>query len=161
VSVHVALVFLIDLEVPALLEGRVEGEHHVQGLDDGVVLTGMDGDVQNVAGHATVVRQGQVDLLTGSSQIVKQLLHLRRPDLHQRVDVRHVLRVAHRGRLLDLLHIRHRVDPLHDLLGVLLGTLDAVHVGRLAALGRLAVVPQLEVDFSRIRLIQSWFVLAR
>ena len=36
-------------------EGRVEGEHDVQGLDDGVVDSGVNRDVQDVAGYSAVI----------------------------------------------------------------------------------------------------------
>lgn len=149
-SIHVRLVLLVYLEMLIFLKSRVQREHHVQRLYQRVVQPRVHGDVQDVAGNPAVVRQRKVDLLTGGRHLCQQLLDLLGPDLHERVDVGHWLGVADGGRLLGLVDVPDRVDPLHDLLGVLLCAFDGVDLGILAPAILLVVVNELQVDFGLV-----------
>ena len=76
------------------LERRVQSEHHMQCLDHIVVAISVNWDVQNVACHLAVLVQTQVDLLTWQSYLGQDFFHFLWPNLHQTLDVWHLLRVG-------------------------------------------------------------------
>merc|ERR1719324_664912 len=78
-------------------------------------------------------------------------LHLRRPLLHQRLEVWHGRRVVHRLRLLVAVHLANAADPVVNGLCVLLCILDLVQLRGLAARG-LGNRAQVQVQHGRIRL---------
>jgi len=55
VAIHIRLILLIYLKVLVLLEGRVESEHYVEWLHHRIIDARVNGNVQNVTGHSTVV----------------------------------------------------------------------------------------------------------
>ena len=76
------------------LECRVQSEHHVQRLYHVVVPVPVNRNVQNVARHLAVLVQTQVDLLTWQSYLGQDFFHFLWPNLHQTLDVWHLLRVG-------------------------------------------------------------------
>ena len=64
-------------------ECRVEREEDVQSLDPGLV----HGDVDQGAADVDVGGQIAVELCRGYAGLLQDLLHLRRPLLHQKVNV--------------------------------------------------------------------------
>lgn len=159
VGLSVGLVLLVDIEVLILLEGRVQGEHHMQRLHLRVRKALVNWDVEDVAGHLAVVRKRQVDLFARGCHLGQGLFDSCRPFLHERVDIGHWLGVADRWWLFGLVDVSDRADPGQDLFGVLLCAFNSMHLAVLASSVLLVVVDQLQVDLCLIRLIERWLVL--
>lgn len=79
--------------------------------------------------------------------------------MHEAVDIRHRLGVAHRWRLFGLMDVSNRTDPGQDLFGVFLCALDGMNFAVLASSVLFVVVDELQVYLSLIRLIERWLVL--
>lgn len=111
-AVHVGFVLLVYLEVLVFFEGRVQSKHHVQWLHQSIGQTWMHWDIQDIAGYPAVICQGEVNILAWGSHVRKQFLHFSRPNLHERVDIRHGFWVANRWWLFGLVDVSHWIYPL-------------------------------------------------
>lgn len=114
----------------------------------------MDGNVDDIAGHLAILLQAHVQIFAWKLDLVEDVFHFGRPDLHQRVDVWHGAAVTNARRLLVLVNLSHGVDPCYDLLRILIGVFDGVDLVVLPTAVLLAVNIQSNGDCCLVGLIQ-------
>jgi len=142
-----------------LLKGRKQSKQHMKGLHCAIAQSTIHWNIDQVAHHLTVVFQRQIDFLRGRRNVLEQFLHLLRPYLHQRVNIRHRLGVAHWRRLHVLVHVPHWVYPVQNIFWFFLSLVDGVDVLVLAPWILYVLGSELKIYLRSIRLIQGRFVL--
>ncbi len=117
------------LEMLVLAELAEEGEEHVEGLNYRlIILQFVHGDVAHGADDLRVVCNVHVNFRAWERCLLERLLHLRRPLLHQCLDIWHVLRVINSGRRPCLVQVLHTADPAGNFARLLVSLFDRINV---------------------------------